>query len=262
MKIFHLSFAATAFIKSGVNALFRGETPRDVEIISRRQLMGGSMGGGGGGGDSGGSCAAGGEVALDCDPDANGKKDQSCCEGLSCKSNWCNYALEGYAASECGGPTYPTHCAPGLVCGSEGLCTAPSSPPSVTPLSISCSDWCLHEDILGWYANNPLDSYTASDYTFDPNCSSSTGCPCTLSAMIANTWTIVTGNICDSHNFNDNCGSCDGTQCDAMQATIFSQWDSVAGICTCSATANGITKDVWDSNCAENDYFPVIFTDV
>lgn len=114
------------------------------------------------------------------------------------------------------------------------------------------------------------------------SCSSSTGCPCTLSAMIANTWTIVTDNsnrICDSHNFHNECynrsygengdistATCDGSHCDLYGVPTITgtmqndaqHGDQLSCICraayTHTLTAEFIEHDVWSSSCVENTY--------
>jgi hypothetical protein len=133
--------------------------------------------------------------------------------------------------------------------------SAPDAGAGSSPRAACCTAWCQDDNRFGPGEELPSEAYYASDYTMTPVCSSSTGCTCTVAAWIANTWTIVTGDVCDAHNFATSCpsGGCDGTQCPVI--AIEGRWDAATDSCTCvgRALTGGLTQDIWSSTCEEND---------
>lgn len=120
------------------------------------------------------------------------------------------------------------------------------TPDTGTERAACCTAWCQDGDRFDGTTYD-LEPYVASA----PGCTSSTGCTCTTSAVIANNWTVVSGDICDTHDFATSCpGDCDGSQCGTIAIT--GRLDVSTGVCTCEGTTEGRTQDIWDSNCAEN----------
>ena len=119
-----------------------------------------------------------------------------------------------------------------------------------------CTAWCRDGDRFDG-TTYALEAYVASA----PGCTSSTGCTCTASALIATSWTVVSGDICDTHDFATSCpGGCDGTQCGIIAIT--GRLDGATGVCTCEGTIEGRTQDIWDSNCPENADFDSEFVTI
>lgn len=123
------------------------------------------------------------------------------------------------------------------------------------PRQACCTAWCQDDDRFGPGSTVDSEGFIASA----AGCSSTTGCTCAVSAWIASTWTVVTGGICDAHDFATSCpGSCDGTQCPVVDIT--GRLSAVGSTCTCVGAARpimtggpaGPAEDVWDSDCAEN----------
>ena len=149
-----------------------------------------------------------------------------------------------------------------------------------------CDTWCKSDDILGPYHDGTLEAWVASSSGCTPQCTSedvaypygnclsstgccsSTGCTCTLSAMIADTYTIAdTCNsdcICDAHNFyNEVCSDdgCSDQNCEWLHVTISGAMSDNECICTAEVTNTAnephtqVTKDVWSSSCRDNSKY-------
>ncbi len=115
---------------------------------------------------------------------------------------------------------------------------------------LCCTTWCQDDNRFGPGATVASEGYIATE----GECSSSTGCTCAVSAWIASTWTVVTGNVCDAHNFWENSEvDCDGSQCPVV--SIRGRLDALTDECVCVGKSNVpvLEEDVWSSTCVENE---------
>lgn len=196
-------------------------------------------------------CASGDEPTC---PPPECTVDGDCAPTSACASARC---VEGSCLASVG-----SGCPTGLLCSARSGCVAagasdagvvsdagPSDagPPDAGARAACCTAWCRDDWRFGG-ASVASEAYVASN----GECSSSTGCTCAVSASIASTWTLVTGDVCDAHDFATECPeACDGSQCTEIQ--IEGRYDPGSETCTCVGTDPAErSQDVWSSECAEN----------
>ncbi len=131
---------------------------------------------------------------------------------------------------------------------SEMTDTGPVDSGATASRAACCTAWCQDADRFGG-STVASEAYTASR----TGCTSSTGCTCAVSAAIATTWTVITGDICDAHDFAMSCpGTCDGSQCNEVEISGRFVSSSEECVCVGRDIVSGLTQDVWSSQCVEN----------